>query len=86
MQGAQAPEDLIDSIGGRAVDYRRTPYLGQWPLRRRLVSLLESTLRTLPAPDRPLRVLEIGAGHGGYTGELLAAGCEVTAVEMSPPA
>jgi SAM-dependent methyltransferase len=86
MQGAQAPEDLIDSIGARAVDYRRTPYLGQWPLRRRLVSLLESTLRTLPAPDRPLRVLEIGAGHGGYTGELLAAGCEVTAVEMSPPA
>lgn len=34
----------------------------------------------------PARVLEIGAGHGGYTSALLAAGCDVTAVDFSPPA
>ena len=31
----------------------------------------------------PLRVLELGAGHGGFTEPALAFGCEVTATEMS---
>ncbi len=30
-------------------------------------------------------MLEIGAGHGGFTEPVLAAGCEVTAVEASRP-
>jgi SAM-dependent methyltransferase len=39
------------------------------------------------AADRglPLTLLEIGAGHGGYTEMALAAGCTVTATETSRP-
>jgi SAM-dependent methyltransferase len=32
-----------------------------------------------------LEVLEIGAGHGGFTEPVLAAGCQVTVVEASRP-
>lgn len=65
------------------VDYRHSPHLAQWALFDRLVSITLRTLRTVADAGLPLRVLEIGAGHGSYTGPMLAAGCEVTLVEMS---
>ena len=66
------------------MDYRHSPHLAQWALSDRLVRILHATLRGLAAAGLPPRVLELGAGHGGYAGQALAAGCQVTAVEMSP--
>lgn len=66
------------------VDYRHgSPHLLHHRLRTRLVAQLRTALRALRDRDLPARVLEIGAGHGGYTDAALALGAEVTAVEMS---
>ena len=68
------------------VDYRAgSPHLAHHVLYDRLVGVLRQVLRDLEAAGLPLSVLEIGAGHGGYTEPALAAGCQVTAVEMSRP-
>ena len=56
-----------------------------WPLYDRLTGILRNEVRRLSAAGLPLDVLEVGAGHGGYTEPALAAGCRVTAVEMSRP-
>jgi SAM-dependent methyltransferase len=67
-------------------DYRAgSPHLAHHVLYDRLVGILRQTLRDLKTAGLPLSVLEIGAGHGGYTEPALAAGCHVTAVEMSRP-
>jgi len=50
-----------------------------------LVEVLRMTVRGLAEEGLPLRVLEVGAGHGGFTEAALALGCEVTAVDMSRP-
>lgn len=69
------------------VDYRHgSPHLTHWQLFERLVDVVRGELRHLDAVGLDLDVLEIGAGHGGYTEPVLAAGCAVTAVEMSGPA
>jgi SAM-dependent methyltransferase len=67
------------------IDYRHSPHLAQWPLYDRLVGFILETVSGLPDTGSPPRVLEVGAGHGGYTELLLAAGCDVTVVEMSRP-
>jgi SAM-dependent methyltransferase len=68
------------------IDYRRgSPHLAQFPLYDRLVEVLRGTVRRLADQGLPLRVLEIGAGHGGFTETALALGCDVTAVDMSKP-
>jgi SAM-dependent methyltransferase len=68
------------------VDYRAgSPHLSHYVLYDRLVSILRKVLRDLDAVGLPLSVLEIGAGHGGYTEPALAGGCQVTAIEMSRP-
>ena len=51
----------------------------------RLVEVLRGVIRKLSDQGLPLRVLEVGAGHGGFTEPALALGCEVTAVDMSGP-
>jgi SAM-dependent methyltransferase len=66
-------------------DYRHSPHLAQWALYDRLVGIVHETIRGVEGDGLPLRVLEIGAGHGGYTDSLLAGGCEVTVAEMSRP-
>lgn len=67
-------------------DYRaESPHLKHHALYDRLVRILRQTLVDLAAAGLPLSVLEVGAGHGGYTEPALAAGCQVTAVEMSRP-
>lgn len=68
------------------VNYRHgSPHLQHHHLRDRLVERLRRAVQGLHARGMPLRVLEIGAGHGGYTEPLLALGAAVTAVEMSLP-
>lgn len=65
------------------VEYRNSPHLAQRSLRGRLLRLLRSSIVAASDAGLGLRALEIGAGHGGYTEQLLAAGCEVTVVDMS---
>jgi SAM-dependent methyltransferase len=68
------------------VDYRKgSPHLSHLGLRDRLVDVLRVLVRELSDRGLPLRVLEIGAGHGGFTESALAMGCDVTAVDMSEP-
>jgi 2-polyprenyl-3-methyl-5-hydroxy-6-metoxy-1,4-benzoquinol methylase len=68
------------------VDYRAgSPHLAHRSLHERLVAVLREHVRRLDRDGLPLSVLEIGAGHGGFTEPALAAGCSVTAVEMSRP-
>jgi SAM-dependent methyltransferase len=69
-----------------AIDYRHSPHLAQWPLFDRVAGFVLETLQGLPDTGAPPRVLELGAGHGGYTELLLAAGCDVTVADMSQPA
>ena len=65
-------------------DYRNgSPHLSHPALHDRLVEVLRRTIRRIADQGLPLRVLEIGAGHGGFTESALAMGCDVTAVDMS---
>jgi SAM-dependent methyltransferase len=66
------------------VDYRKgSPHLSNLELHDRLIEVLRGMIQRLADQGLPLRVLEVGAGHGGFTESALAMGCEVTAVEMS---
>jgi SAM-dependent methyltransferase len=68
------------------IDYRRgSPHLSHPGLYDRLVEVLRGTIQGLADQGMPLRVLEVGAGHGGFTELALAMGCEVAAVDMSKP-
>ncbi len=68
------------------VDYRRgSPHLSHPKLNDRLIEVLRGMIQGLADQGLPLRVLEVGAGHGGFTELALAMGCEVTAVDMSKP-
>ena len=65
-------------------DYRAgSPHLAHHGLRDRLVATARQVLDEVVASGLEPDVLEIGAGHGGYTEPLLASGARVTAVEMS---
>jgi 2-polyprenyl-3-methyl-5-hydroxy-6-metoxy-1,4-benzoquinol methylase len=67
-------------------DYRKgSPHLSHPALHDRLVEVLRGVAVRLDREGLPLRVLEIGAGHGGFTEPALALGCDVTAVDMSGP-
>jgi SAM-dependent methyltransferase len=66
------------------VDYRiGSPHLSHPRLYDRLTTVLRVMVQRLADQGLPLRVLEVGAGHGGFTELALAMGCEVTAVDMS---
>lgn len=68
------------------IDYRNgSPHLSHLKLYDRLVEVLRRTVQRLADQDLPLRVLEIGAGHGAFTEPALALGCDVNAVDMSGP-
>lgn len=69
-----------------SADYRYgSPHLRHWHLYDRLTGIVTDAIDQLASAGIPLTVLEVGAGHGGYTAPLLAAGASVTAVEMSEP-
>lgn len=79
-------QELQETVYDEAVDYRvGSPHLAHWRLYNQLVGILRDHVHGLVERDLPLDVLEIGAGHGGFTEPALAAGCSVTAVEMSRP-
>lgn len=62
-----------------------SPHLHHAALRRRVEDDLRAAVAALAArhPDRPVQVLEVGAGHGPFTSVLLDAGAHVTVTEMS---
>lgn len=79
-------QQLQEVVYDAEVDYRvGSPHLTHWRLYDQLVEILRHQVRDIAGRDLPLNVLEIGAGHGGYTEPALASGCAVTAVEMSRP-
>ena len=80
IQGLQELEYAVDH------DYRSgSPHLLHWNLHDRLAALLRETIGAVVDAGLPPTVLEIGAGHGGFTEPALAAGAQVTATEMSRP-
>lgn len=79
-------QQLQEVVYDDGVDYRvGSPHLAHWKLYDQLTGILRDHVRGVAERGLPLDVLEIGAGHGGYTEPALAAGCAVTAVEMSRP-
>lgn len=77
---------LQEAHYGSTADYVvGSPHLQHTSLRTQLSSVLRAALLETYDRGLPLRVLEVGAGHGGYTEVALALGAHVTAVEMSRP-
>jgi len=67
-------------------NYREgSPHLSHWSLYDRLSGLLRQAIREAIEDGLAPTVLEVGAGHGGYTEVALAAGARVFATEMSRP-
>ncbi len=81
---AQGGTNVQEAFYGEVLDYRvGSPHLAHWSLYDRLVSLLRREITDLATRGLPMKVLEVGAGHGGYTEPALAAGCRLTATDMS---
>jgi SAM-dependent methyltransferase len=76
--------DFQEMLHGEGHKYR-APHLRHPELVELLTGVLRQCIRGLDANGLPLTVLDIGAGHGGYTVHALGAGCDVTATEMSKP-
>jgi glycosyltransferase involved in cell wall biosynthesis/SAM-dependent methyltransferase len=73
-----------ESFYNAEINYREgSPHLAHPVLYERLVRVLREQIASVAAAKLPLDVIEIGAGHGGFTEPMLAAGCRVTALEMS---
>jgi SAM-dependent methyltransferase len=62
-----------------------SPHLTHLHLYERLVATLRQAMGDTVARGLPATMLEIGAGHGGFTEPALAYGWRVTATEMSRP-
>jgi SAM-dependent methyltransferase len=77
---------LQEAAHGVGHDYEAgSPHLRHAYLRKRIIDSTRAlVLRQLEISGR-CRVLEVGAGHGGFTDHLLAAGADVTVTEMSLP-
>lgn len=81
-----SPQNLQESTFDSSYDYREgSPHLAHRQLYDPLVAQVLGHLRGVGQRGLPPTVLEIGAGHGGYTEPVLAAGGRVTATEMSRP-
>ncbi|MCU1499994.1 MAG: Methyltransferase type 12 [Acidimicrobiales bacterium] len=77
---------LQESAYDEARNYRDgSPHLVHWRLYDHLTAILRDVIADVVAAGLPATVLEIGAGHGGYTEPALAAGAKVVATEMSRP-
>lgn len=77
-------QSLQENTFNATYDYRAgSPHLAHYQLYEPLVSQVLRRFQLLARRGLDPTVLEIGAGHGGYTEPVLAAGGEVTATEMS---
>jgi 2-polyprenyl-3-methyl-5-hydroxy-6-metoxy-1,4-benzoquinol methylase len=71
---------------GDGYDYvSGSPHLKHAQLREQLCAVLDATIGNLQDQNRPIEVLEVGAGHGFFTSRLRAGGARVTTTEMSRP-
>ncbi len=79
--------DLQEAVHGDGFDYLsgsphlRHAYLNKW-MRDTLNAVVTELADRL---GRPPRVIEVGAGHGGFTETMVSAGAEVVVTEMSGP-
>ncbi len=78
---------LQEAVHGAGHDYvDGSPHLMHARLNTWMRDVLNATVADLAdRAGRPVRVLEVGAGHGPFTETLLAAGAEVVVTEMSAP-
>jgi 2-polyprenyl-6-hydroxyphenyl methylase / 3-demethylubiquinone-9 3-methyltransferase len=70
----------------RGHDYRAgSPHLQHSHLYAKLLGHVQETIAGLTGAFDEVAILDVGAGHGSFSGPLLALGCRVTATEMSRP-
>jgi 2-polyprenyl-6-hydroxyphenyl methylase / 3-demethylubiquinone-9 3-methyltransferase len=70
----------------RGHDYRSgSPHLAHGHLYRRLLGQIRALIEMLRKTSHEVSVLDVGAGHGSFSGQLLTLGCRVVATEMSRP-
>lgn len=70
----------------RGHDYRAgSPHLTHAHLYEQLLGRVRALVDRLYDAFREVAVLDVGAGHGSFSGPLLAFGCRVVATEMSRP-
>lgn len=62
-----------------------SPHIRHHDLRARIVGKLQDLVGELMDARGACRVLEVGAGHGTFTDNLVASGAEVVVTEMSAP-
>ncbi len=75
--------ELQEGVFDDAYSYAGDPHLAHPELRGWMVHLVSGLVERTASRGLPARVLEIGAGDGGFTEPLLARGFEVTATEVS---
>jgi phospholipid N-methyltransferase len=78
--------ELQEGVFDDSYSYSGDPHLAHPELRGWIVQLVSDLVERTGERGLPPRVLEIGAGDGGFTEPLLARGFEVTATEVSRPA
>lgn len=84
MTGGEAMRGFQEDGHADGHDYvNGSPHLKHPALRRHIVTTVVETVRASAPRGRRPRVLEVGAGHGSLTAELVAAGAEVVVTEMS---
>jgi SAM-dependent methyltransferase len=80
------PANSQEAFHARDFDYvNGSPHLKHADLRQRVERSLRDLVDERKAATGQCRVLEVGAGHGDFTGVLRAAGAAVTVTEMSRP-
>jgi SAM-dependent methyltransferase len=77
---------LQEGAHGEGHDYdAASPHLSHAELRVQIIDTIRSLVAEQFTRTGQCRVLEIGAGHGGFTDHLAAMGAQVTVTEMSRP-
>lgn len=72
-----------DTLYGEEFDYDVSPHIRHRSLRAALEAKITAAVMGILATKASCRVLEVGAGHGGFTDVARRAGAEVTVTEMS---
>lgn len=77
----------LQEVGhGHGFDYERgSPHLRHSNVRRSIVTSIRDLIEEQFDRSGACRVLEIGAGHGGFTDHIAATGADLTVTEMSRP-